>query len=127
MGGFSDGSSGKESTCNARDLRDVRSIPGLGRFPGEGNGSPLQYSCLENLMDRGAWWATVHGVAKSQTQLNGWIYLKKIFFIMENFEFSWKWVLRKPHLPKPSPSNHQALTSPASPTSPSAPLHPLFI
>ena len=53
--------------------------------------------------------------------------LKKIFFIMENFEFSWKWVLRKPHLPKPSPSNHQALTSPASPTSPSAPLHPLFI
>ena len=49
MGGFSDGSSGKESTCNARDLRDVRSIPGSGRFPGEGNGSPLQYFCLENL------------------------------------------------------------------------------
>ena len=78
-------------------------------------------------MDRGAWWATVHGVAKSQTQLSGWIYLKKIFFIMENFEFSWKWVLRKSHLPKPSPSNHQALTSPAPPISPSTPLHPLFI
>ena len=43
------------------------SIPGLGRSPGEGNGYPLQYSCLENSMDRGAWWATVYGVAKSQT------------------------------------------------------------
>ena len=64
MGGFSDGSSGKESTCNARDLRDVRSIPGSGRFPGEGNGSPLQYSCLAKPMDRGAWWGTVHRVNK---------------------------------------------------------------
>ena len=45
-------------------------IPGLGRYPGEGNGNPLQYSCLENSMDRGAWWATVHGVAKSRTQLS---------------------------------------------------------
>ena len=45
------------------------SIPGLRRFPGEGNGNPLQYSCLVNSMDRGAWWATVHGAAKSQTQL----------------------------------------------------------
>ena len=44
-------------------------IPGLGRSPGEGNGNPLQYSCLESLMNRGAWWATVHGVAKSWTQL----------------------------------------------------------
>ena len=43
-------------------------IPGSGRFPGEGHGNPLQYSCLENSMDRGAWWATIHGVAKSQTQ-----------------------------------------------------------
>ena len=83
MGGFSDGLSGKESTCNARDLRGVGSVPGLGRSPGEGNGSPLQYSCLENLMDRGAWWATVHGVAKSQTQLNGWIYLKNFFYYGE--------------------------------------------
>ena len=49
---------------------DVGSIPGLGRSPGEGNGNPLQYSCLEISMDRGAWWATVHGFAKSQTRLN---------------------------------------------------------
>ena len=48
---------------------DVGSIPGLGRFPGGGKGNPLQYSCLENPMDRGAWWATVHGVATSWTQL----------------------------------------------------------
>ena len=47
-------------------------IPGLGRYPREGNGSPLQYSCLEYSMDRGAWWATVHGVGKSQTQLSNW-------------------------------------------------------
>ena len=48
---------------------DTGSIPGLGRPPGGGNGNPLQYSCLENPMDRGAWWATVHGVSKSRTQL----------------------------------------------------------
>ena len=53
-----------ESACNAGDLG---SIPGSGRSPGEGIGYPLQYSCLENPMDRGAWWATVHGVAKSDT------------------------------------------------------------
>ena len=49
---------------------DLGSIPGLQRLPGEGNGNPLQYSCLGNPMDRGAWWATVHGVAKSWTQLS---------------------------------------------------------
>ena len=49
------------------DTRNVGLIPGMGRYPGEGNGNPLQYSCLENSMDRGAWKATVHGVAKSQT------------------------------------------------------------
>ena len=53
----------KESACSARDLG---SIPGLGRSLGEGNGDPLQYACLENLMDGGAWWAAVHGVAKNQ-------------------------------------------------------------
>ena len=58
----------KESACNAGN---VGLIPGLGRFPGEGNGNLPQYSCLENSMDRGAWWATVHGVAKSQTRLTG--------------------------------------------------------
>ena len=59
--GFLGGSDGKESACNAGD---TGSIPELGRSPGEGNGYPLQYSCLENPTDRGAWWATVHGVAK---------------------------------------------------------------
>ena len=53
--------SDKESACNAGD---VGSVPGLGRSPGEGNGNLLQYSCLENCMDRGAWQATVHGVAE---------------------------------------------------------------
>ena len=59
--GFPGGSDGKESACNAGDLG---SIPGLGRSPGEGNCYPLQYFCLENPMDRGAWRATVHGVAR---------------------------------------------------------------
>ena len=62
--GFPQWLSSKESAFNAGD---TGSIPGLGRSPGEGNGNPLQYSCLENSMDRGAWRATVHGVTKSQT------------------------------------------------------------
>ena len=57
----------KNLPANTGDIRDAASVPGLGRFPGEGLGNPLQYSCLENSMDRGAWWATVHGVAKSWT------------------------------------------------------------
>ena len=64
--GFPGGSDGKESACNDGDLG---SVSGLGRSPGEGNGNLLQYFCLENLMDRGAWWATLHGVAKSWTWL----------------------------------------------------------
>ena len=64
--GFPGGSDGKESACNAAD---VGSIPGSERFPGEGNGNPFQYSCLENPMDRGAWWAVVHGATKSQKWL----------------------------------------------------------
>ena len=60
-GGFPGGLDDKESACNAED---VGSIPGLERSPGEGNGNPLQDSCLENPKDRGAWWATIHGVAK---------------------------------------------------------------
>ena len=55
--------------ASAGDMRDPGLIPGLGRFPGEGHGNPLQYSCPENPMDRGAWWATVHRVAKSRTRL----------------------------------------------------------
>ena len=59
----------KNPPANARDVRDVGSIPGSGRSPGGGHGNPLQYSCLENPTDRGAWWATVHRVTKSRTQL----------------------------------------------------------
>ena len=65
--GLPDGSDGKESAC---DTGDLGSIPRQGRPPGEGNGDPLQYSWLENSMDRGAWWATVNGVAKSWKRLN---------------------------------------------------------
>ena len=64
---FPGSSDDKGSVCDAGDLS---SIPGCGRFPGEGNGKPLQYSCLETLMDRGSWWATVHGISKSQTGLS---------------------------------------------------------
>ena len=55
--------------ANAGDIRDLGSIPRLGRSPGQGHGNPLQHSCLENPMDRGAWWTMVHGVTKHQTQL----------------------------------------------------------
>ena len=55
----------KNSPASVGDIRDASSIPGSGRSPGEGNGNPLQYSCLESSMDRGAWQATVHGVTKS--------------------------------------------------------------
>ena len=65
--GFPGGLDGKVSACSAGD---PGLIPGLGRSPGEGNGNPLQYSCLENSMDRGAWQATVHGVAQSGTRLS---------------------------------------------------------
>ena len=60
----------KNLPASAGDARDAGSIPGSGRFSGEGNDNPLQFSCLENSMDRGACQATVHGVAKSQTQLS---------------------------------------------------------
>ena len=76
--GFPGGSEVKASACNAGDLG---SIPGSGRSPGEGNGKPLQYSCLENPMDGGAWWATVHGVAKSQTRLSNFTYFYYYYYI----------------------------------------------
>ena len=60
----------KNPLANAGDIREVGSIPGLGVSPEGGHGNPLQYSNLENTMDRGVWWATVHGVMKSQTRLN---------------------------------------------------------
>ena len=66
-----DSSVGKEPACNSAD---PGWIPGSGRSPGEGTGNPLQYSCLENSIDRGAWQATVHGVTKSQTQLSNFTF-----------------------------------------------------
>ena len=65
--GLPGGSVVKNLPANAGDARDVGLIPGSGRSPGEGNGNPLQYSCLENSMDRGAWGPTTHGVTRSQT------------------------------------------------------------
>ena len=59
-----------DGNVSAYNEGDLDSIPGLGRSPGEGNGNPLQYSCLENPMDGGAWWAILHGVAKSRTRLS---------------------------------------------------------
>ena len=77
--GFPDGSDGKESACS---VGDQGSIPGSARSPGEGNGNPLQYSCLENTMDRGAWQATVHEVTKSLTRLSNFTFLSflKLFY-----------------------------------------------
>ena len=63
------GSVGKEPASSAGDTGDVCSIPGSGRFPGEGHDNPLQYPCLENPVDRGAWWATVHSITESWTRL----------------------------------------------------------
>ena len=78
---FPGGSEGKVSVYNAGDLG---SIPGLGRSAGEGSGNPLQYYCLKNPMDRGAWQATVHGVAKSRTRLSDFTFLSFHFrFILE--------------------------------------------
>ena len=80
--GFAGDSEVKASACNAGDLGLV---PGSGRSPGEGNGNPLQYSCLENPREGGAWWATVHGVAKSQTRLS--------YFASVSIELPW-WLRR---------------------------------
>ena len=68
--GFPGGTVVKNSPANAGDVAEVGLIPGSGISPGGGNGNPFQYSCLENPMDRGPWWATVHRVTKSWTQLN---------------------------------------------------------
>ena len=79
------GSEVKVSACNAGD---PGSIPGLGRSPGEGNGNPLQYSCLENPKDRGAWWATVYGVAKSRTRLSDFTSLRLFWFGLRFYIYS---------------------------------------
>ena len=73
---FLGGSDGKASAYHSGDLG---SIPGSGKSPREGNGNPLQYSCLENPTDRGAWWATVHGVEKSQTRLSDFTFTLPLF------------------------------------------------
>ena len=70
--GFPGGTVVKNPPVNAGDTRDVGSVSGLGRSPGRGNGNPLQYSCLENPMHRGAWQVIVHGIAKSRTWLSDW-------------------------------------------------------
>ena len=86
----------KNLPANAGDIRDAGLIPGSGRSSGEGNGSPFQYSCLENPMDGGAWWARVHGVTKSQTQLTDFTFLsfyintKHFYMISINTELSRK-------------------------------------
>ena len=74
-GRFPGGSDGKASACNAGDSG---SVPGSGRSSGEGNGNPLQYSCLEDSMDGEAWWAAVHGVAKSRPRLSDFTFLTAI-------------------------------------------------
>ena len=81
--GFPGGSEVKVSACNAEDLG---SIPGLGISPGEGNGNPLWYSCLENTMDGGAWWASVHRVAKTQTQLSDLTFTNFHFQLREYYK-----------------------------------------
>ena len=78
--GFPGGSDGKAFAYN---VGDPGLIPGLGRSPGEGNGNPLQYSCLENPMDEGAWLATVHGVAKSQTRLSNFTITITMYLVGE--------------------------------------------
>ena len=70
MTSLAHGTSGKEPPASTRDVRDMGLIPGLGRPPGGGHGNLLQYSCLENPTDKGAWQATVHGVTKSRTRLS---------------------------------------------------------
>ena len=74
--GFPGGSDGKEFACNAEDLG---SIPGLGRYPGGGHGNPFQYSCLENTIDREAWWTTVHGVFQARVLEWGAIHINNYF------------------------------------------------
>ena len=73
--GFPGGANGKESTCQCRSTKDKGSIPGLESSLGEGNSYPLQYSCLGNPMDRGAWWVTAHGIKKSRTWLSMSLYV----------------------------------------------------
>ena len=90
--GFPGGSEDKASACNAGD---PGSIPGLGRSPGEGNGNPLQYSCLENPIERGSWRATVHGVAKNRTRLSNFTHTHTVYtFESPLFKIQFDWVVK---------------------------------
>ena len=91
--GFPSGSDGKESAGNAGDLG---LIPGLGRSPGEGNDYTLQSSCLENPRDRGAWWATVHGVTKSRTGLSNFHFTSPSLSKQCGEKVSWFFLLSAP-------------------------------
>ena len=97
--GFAGGSKGKGSACSAGDLG---SIPGSGRSPGEGNGNPLQSSCLENSRDRGAWWATVHRVPKSWTRLSNFpfqLHFTISCWFLPYIDMNQLWVYICPHPP----------------------------
>ena len=93
----------KEYTHNTQDPGDTALIPGLGRSPGGGNGNPFQYSCLENSMDRGTWWATVYGVAQSQTWFSTfWFSSIQSLSLVQLFTTSWTAATRLP-CPLPTP------------------------
>ena len=99
--------SGKEFASNAGNVRDMNLIPGLGRFPGEGHGNPLQYSCLENPLDRGAWWATVHRIAKSWTWpkwLSTHTQMDPFSLVAQSCVTLWPRGLQHTRLPCPSPT-----------------------
>ena len=95
-GGFAGSSVVRNPPANAEAREDTGSIPGLGRSPGEGNGNPLQYSCLENPMKRGAWWATVHGVVKSWRRLSDWAHMHASSWKLVAFTYFYQlgiWIL----------------------------------
>ena len=96
--GFPGSSAGKESTCNAGDATDIGLILGLERSPGKGNGYPIQYSCLENPINRGTWRAADHRVAKSQTRLSA---AQHNLVLWQHLEF-FVWETHHSYLPSPS-------------------------
>ena len=85
---YMQGCSGFPGGSSAGDMKDAGSIPGPGRSPGGRHGNPLQYSCLENVMDRGAWWATVHRIAQSQTRLKQLSTHARMLEIVNDIQFS---------------------------------------
>ena len=121
--GFPDSSAGKESNCNAGDTGDAGLIPGSGRSPGKGNGNLPSYSCLENLMDRGTWWAIVQRVTNSPTwpsvqassRKGIQSYQNKIRYrVLEGTpkrEGLWSIMVSLPRVPSSSPANIRAVSS----------------